>query len=364
MPEHILIYYPHGKRSNVIETLAGEFRARGHRVFLLSQGKEEALHQVLREQGIQTFSPGISGSPSPAFYLKQLLHLVRFCRQHKITAIQSHLQPANIVAVMARFFIKARVVAYRHHLFENNANSRRFDRLINALAPVIVVPSSVILEKMVKEEKVPASKVRLIPYVYDFSKYSSDAGRVAELKRKYPARLLVLLCGRFVPLKRNELAILAVAALVRQQKDVKLLALDAGPELDKCRALAEAKGLRDHVVFAGYTEHPLDYLAACDVLVHPSFTEASNNTVKEASLFSKAVIACEGVGDFSDYIIHGENGYLINREDPLPGLISCLNDLYEGKADPGMGARLKETVFEKFSKSDHTIHNHLILLTR
>lgn len=362
MPENILIYYPPGKRSNMIETVALEFLARGHRIFFLTQAPHDDIHDYLGKQGVSVFShPVAKGN---LFYLKHFLFLISFCRKHKITAIQSHLQPANIIAVFAQFFVSARLVVYRHHHFENNKISRLFDRIINRLAKKIVAPSSLIFDKMVKEEGVSEKKVKLVLHVYDFSKYHVSAERIAGIKKDHPAHLRILLCGRFVPLKRNDLAIKAVAALVKKGLDIVLLALDSGPGLEDCKTLAKELGVEQQVSFIGYTDHAPDYIAGCDVLLHPSFTEVSNNTVKEAALFSKKVIVCEGVGDFSDFIINKVNGYLVKREDPLPGMIEALEEIYWGKGNVNMGEALKKTVQDKFQKSPETIDKHLDLLIR
>ncbi len=364
MPENILIYYPPNKPSNVIETLALEFSAAGHRVSLLTQTEPGPLHASLQERGIEVYHHSVTKSKGLLFYLRHFIFLVRFCRQHRISALQSHLQPANIVAVFAQFFIHAKTVIYRHHLIEPNKMSKFFDKIINRLSNTIVVPSSVIQAKMLKEEGVKESKIRLIPYVYDFSRFKTSTEHVAEIKKDYPAKLRVLLCGRFVPLKRNDIAIRAIAELAKKGKDLILLALDSGPELEACQDLVKQEGIEKHVVFIGYTPRALDYIAACDVLIHPSFTEASNNTVKEAALFSKTVIVCEGVGDFSDFIQHRMNGYLVNRDSPLDGMVEALEEIYDGKTPHDIGARLKETVFQKFEKSPQTIHKHLDLLVK
>lgn len=364
MPENILLYYPSNKPSNVIETLAIEFASAGHQVFLLTQAEAGPLHHTLKEKRVQVFQSSVPKSGSGLYYLRHVIFLIRFCGIHRISALQSHLQQANIIAVLALYFIKAKTVIYRHHLVEDNRTSKLFDRIINRLAKKIVVPSSVIQQKMILEEGVKPAKVHLIPYVYDFSRFEFSPDRVSTIKKSYQAQLLVLLCGRFVPLKRNHLAIEAVGKLVKEGKDVKLLALDSGPVLEDCVALVKKEGLEKHVFFIGYSPYAMDYIAACDVLVHPSFTEASNNTVKEAALFSKTVIVCEGVGDFSDFILHRQNGYLVKRDEPLPGIVEALEEIYDEKSPAGLGDNLKQTVLQKFDKSSGTIYKHLDLLLK
>lgn len=357
------MYYPSNKSSNVLEAIAAGFIERGFDVVLLTQSAEGHLHQRMKVLGVNTFSRVINSSFSLFYYLNHFLFLIKFCRQHQISAIQSHLQQANIIAVFAQFFVKANLVVCRHHLIEANRTSNKLDAIINRLAKVTVVPSKGIEDKLIQHDGLSAKKVKRIPYVYNFDWYEKPSlANVAKIRADYPCKLLLVISGRFVPLKRNQLALEAVEHLVQKKYDVKLLALDEGPGLEDAKRYVQKKGLTEHIIFLGYRQNVLDYMAACDVLIHPSYTEASNNTVKEAALFEKLIIACEGVGDFSEYIIHKKNGYLVNRENPLPDILQHLEYIYAQENRNEMGASLKETVYTRFHQSKEIIHQHLELL--
>ncbi len=359
----VLIYYPSNKSSNTIEVIAAGFIERGFDVVLLTQSAEGPLHQRMKALGVNTYSRVVTSSFSVFYYLKHILFLIKFCKQHKINAIQSHLQQANIMAVFAQFFVKANLVVCRHHLIENNRTSNIFDTIINRLAKVMVVPSKGIEDKLIQQDEISTRKVKRIPYVYNFDWYEKPStANVTKIRADYPCKLLLIMSGRFVPLKRNELVLEAVEYLVQKKYDVKLLALDEGPGLEAAKMYVQTKGLTERVIFLGYRQNVLDYMAACDVLIHPSYTEASNNTVKEAALFEKLIIACEGVGDFSEYIIHKKNGYLVNRENPLPDILHYLEYIYAHENRHEMGASLKETVYTRFHQSKEIIHQHLELL--
>jgi glycosyltransferase involved in cell wall biosynthesis len=360
---NILIYYPSNKSSNVIETIAKGFVDKGHKVFLLTQSPKGDLHNCFEKHGISTESYVLKKTISFVYYLKHVLFLVSFCKKNNITAIQSHLQQANIIAVFAQYFIKSKVVICRHHLIEPSKMSEYFDKIINLFAKVIVVPSEVIRTKMIEEDKVKPSKIKLVPYVYDFTQYPVPLNENIEaIKKLHNCKLLILLCGRFVPLKRNEIVFYALKKLVDEKYDIKLLALDEGPGLDKLKQYVKDNNMESRVDFLGYQKNVMDYIAACDVLVHPSYTEASNNTVKEAGIHSKNVIVCSNVGDFSEYIIHKKNGYLANRENPLEEIIQYLKIIYKDEKRYLIGEELKKTVYEKFHKSEEIIQTHLHLL--
>lgn len=360
---NILIYYPSNKSSNVIETIAKGFVDKGHKVFLLTQNPKGDLHISFEKYGIQSETCVLEKKIAFVYYIKQILCLISFCKKNNITAVQSHLQQANIIAVFAQYFIKSRVVICRHHLIEPNRMSTYFDKVINWLAKVIVVPSEVIKTKLIEEDRVKSSKIKLVPYVYDFTQYPVPSlENIENIRKTHASKLLILLCGRFVPLKRNEIVFYALKKLIEEKYDVKLLALDEGPGLENLKLYVKNNHLGNNVEFLGYRKNVMDYIAACDVLVHPSFTEASNNTVKEAAIYSKNVIVCSNVGDFSEYIIHQKNGYLANRENPLQEIIDYLKIIYNDENRNLIGDALKKTVYEKFHKSEQIIKTHLQLL--
>lgn len=360
---NILIYYPSNKSSNVIETIAKGFVDHGHHVFLLTQSPEGDLHKNMQSFGIKTFSFFPKKNVSLFYYIRHLFFLISFCKRYQIVAVQSHLQQANIIAVFAQYFVKAKFVICRHHLVEPNKMSDKFDEFINQLAKTIVVPSVVIRDKLIKNDRVNESKVKLVPYVYDFNKYPiANPVEVDRIRNQYPCQLLILLCGRFVPLKRNEIAFWALEKLLKENLSVKLLALDEGPELIKVEKYTKEHHLEKDVDFLGYRKNVADYIAACDALIHPSYTEASNNTVKEAALYSKNVIVCKGVGDFSEYIVNEKNGYLADRDQPLEEMVKYLKQIYYNENRSEIGNNLKKTVYDRFHLSPTIIQTHLSLL--
>src|SRR5690606_11812436 len=97
--------------------------------------------------------------------------------------------------------------------------------------------------------------------------------------------------------------------------DVKLLSLGNGPLEDDLKAQVKELRLENNVFFIGFTRDVINYMAAADVVVHTSDSEASNSVIKEAGILEKLIIACADVGDFDDYIENGKNGFLISKEN-------------------------------------------------
>lgn len=107
--------------------------------------------------------------------------------------------------------------------------------------------------------------------------------------------------------------------------------------------------MENHIFLLGNRSNVLDYLSAADLLLHLSETEASNSVVKEAGLAKKPVIVCERVGDFEDYIVHGQNGFLVNKEEPVSAATAIVTNYCALPAElKEIGLNLQHTVLKQF----------------
>lgn len=367
----ILHYYISSKRSVSFETYLIELKKKGHKVVLLTTCEKGDLHFYLEENGITTYSVGIESKLKMVYYWKQFVFLRKFCKVNSIDIVFSHLQQANIIAVFAQYFMATRVIVFRHHFTNPNYDlpskmEKRFDKVINRLAKDIVVASPQVKKFILKSERVKPEKITVIPYIYDFSIYKSpEALQVQSIQNQYPAQLLLLMCSRFVKNKRHSMIIdLMYELIVEQKLDIQLILLDEGPLVEIIREKVNQKGLSQHIHFIGYTNHFVEYMAAVDLLIHPSLSETSSSTVKEMGLLGKAVAVCKNVGDFEDYIIEGENGFLLSDSNTYTDLKELIIHLSQSKNElEKLGNNLKKTVIERFGLESSTMDLYEALLT-
>jgi glycosyltransferase involved in cell wall biosynthesis len=94
----------------------------------------------------------------------------------------------------------------------------------------------------------------------------------------------------------------------------------------------------------------MDYIAASDMLVHPSVSEASNQVVREAGLRGKPCIVCRDVGDFNEYITDRETGFLVSKENPEQEIFSIIKEFYHRKDElSNIGKRHCERIIKLFA---------------
>lgn len=372
--KRILFYYPSNKRSIQIETTFTEIKALGHEIILLTTCKKGLIHKELEQQGIKTFTHTSSSSFSPFYYLNQIVYLIRFCRKHRINLLFSNLQHTNFIAVFAQYLINARVIAFRHHFkfsqgnfgisLKANKTEVLFDKVINRLSKKIVVPSTGVYNGIKEFEKVDVSKVEIIPYHYDFSKYGSpNLTHVSELRAKYQSELLIIMVARLIPFKRHLQMLPTFKKLIEEGLNLKVIILDEGPCKDEIAEYISNHKLEQHIFLIGFTTQFLEYMKASDLLIHPSLTEASNNVVKEIGLMEKAVAVCEGVGDFDDYIVDGKNGYLMTKETPEKDAEEIIRKVYGNKKKlTELGYALHQTILTQFGNNAPIIQQYKTLI--
>jgi glycosyltransferase involved in cell wall biosynthesis len=105
-------------------------------------------------------------------------------------------------------------------------------------------------------------------------------------------------------------------------------------------------------------------MAAADLMIHPSLTEASCNAVKEMALLGKTAVVCAGVGDFNDYVQDGVNGFEMSRPGSAHELAEIIRDVHSSpqRLTP-MGVELREAVLARFGVSDARVGDYLELLS-
>jgi len=121
---------------------------------------------------------------------------------------------------------------------------------------------------------------------------------------------LVLFVGSQYRLKGLEFVIRALA----EMKTNAVLLVVGGDVAGPFRRLAEQLGVRDRVIFAGARNDLPSLYPAADAFVLPTLYETFALVCLEAMASGLPVLACP-VGGIEDYLVDGENGFHIQRDE-------------------------------------------------
>ncbi|MBJ6984077.1 glycosyltransferase [Luteimonas sp. MC1750] len=130
-----------------------------------------------------------------------------------------------------------------------------------------------------------------------------------------PDARLVAYVGRMVEAKGLRELIEAFTALAAADRQVELVLVGHGVMQAELRALAAATGLGERIHFPGGMEPPdvARWLAACNVLALPSWSEGYPNVLVEAIASGRPVVASD-VGGAAE-IVDAGNGLLVPARD-------------------------------------------------
>lgn len=182
---------------------------------------------------------------------------------------------------------------------------------------------------------------------YDLTK--KDAYKV-EVQEMYPVlkdKIVFCSVGRLSRDKGSFELLEAFLQLSKERKDVALLMV--GPEEDVLPThLVRAKE-QETIIFTGNTSEVQKYMAACDVLVHPSYREGFSMVIQEAMAMELAVVTTDIPGP-SEVIEVGKTGILVDARSTLSlldGMKQMIADLDAMKAMGKVGRKRCEELFNR-----------------
>lgn len=180
------------------------------------------------------------------------------------------------------------------------------------------------------------TKIRIIPTGIDLNEFFIMDKQDCRSRLNINSQAkIVMYIGRIEPPKRIEDIILSFQIVHQEFSNTKLIIIGDGVLLPSMKLLTEKLNLQDCVLFTGplkRQELPV-WINSADVTVLYSNNEGSPLSVKESLACGIPVIG-NPVGDISEIIINGINGYLLEKDDNF--LLSSLikKSLYNSTFDP------------------------------
>lgn len=166
---------------------------------------------------------------------------------------------------------------------------------------------------------------------------ASDAapgsGSIAAIRSRHGVPADARLVGavtRFYPSKGMRDLIAALPTILETIPQTYLMLVGQGPEEPKLKELAEALGVRERVIFAGFRKDVVAYYRTFDVSAVPSLEEGFGNVAIEAMATGTPVVA-SNLGGLREIVQNEENGLLVPAQDPGTLARAIIRVLTEGE---------------------------------
>jgi len=162
------------------------------------------------------------------------------------------------------------------------------------------------------------------------------------------------------PEKNHVQLVDAIAWLRARGIPARALIIGDGPMRPAVEARARARGVGNEVLICGFQHDVRPYVAACDVMVLCSLTEAFSLAALEAMALGRPVVHAE-VGGAAEMILPGRNGYLFPAGD-TGALAGKLALLAERAVSRSMGINARNVVLAHFSEKTMVDRYEQVLL--
>ena len=284
---------------------------------------------------------------------------VRAARRHAKLVLAAHPNLAPVVDAMHLAAPRMKSIICTHGIEVAEPLSMLRRRALRK-AGLILAPSHSTAESVATVQKIPAAKIRVLPWALDPQFEALVSAQRAPLPESFPKGRVILTVGRWLANERYkgmDTLITALPRLLTTWSDLQLVLVGEGDDRAWLEELTEKNGIRRHVHFLSnlsYAELASCY-ATCDIFALPSRGEGFGLVYLEAMAFGKPVIA-GAHGGAPEVVTDGVTGYLVQHGDAIQ-LATSLNALL---SDPlqarKMGERGKERVegefrFSVFAKS-------------
>ena len=162
-----------------------------------------------------------------------------------------------------------------------------------------------------------------------------------------PEHEVIATIGRLDPQKGYGCLLRAFRQVVGQREQARLLMIGAGPQGHELRALAEALGVAEKVIFAGERADGPLLAGLARLYVQPSLFEGTPNALMEAMVAGVPSVAT-AVDGVPEIITHGVSGWLVPPNEPAALAEAVLGALRDTQPAKTVGRRGRERMLQHF----------------
>jgi glycosyltransferase involved in cell wall biosynthesis len=183
----------------------------------------------------------------------------------------------------------------------------------------IVTPSDSIKDSLAEYAGL-TDKVTTIPTGIDMEPFQQADGQKIRQKYNWSDEIVLVSIGRLAEEKNVKILLSAVAQVMKENDNVRLLLIGDGPQRSELEKYAEDLGITSQVEFTGripFDEVPA-HVKAADIFCFASITETQGLVTMEAMAAGLPVVAVDATGT-SDAVDNGVEGLLTENDSTALG---------------------------------------------
>jgi glycosyltransferase involved in cell wall biosynthesis len=269
------------------------------------------------------------GRPATA---ARIAAFARWCRRRGVQVVQTCDLYSNVFGLIGAWLagVPVRIGSRRELNPDKRPAQLRLQRLAYRAAHRVVANSPAAAQQLLAE-RVPAGRISMISNGVDAGVFDEGAAARPSAIPAPGAMRRIISVGNLRPEKGHDTLLDAAQRVLASGADVRIQIVGDGPCRSGLEALARERGIAGRVDFLGHREDVPSLLAAADIFVLASRSEAFPNAAVEAMAAGVPVIA-SAVGGLIDLIEPERTGLLVPPGDAA-GLASALEKMLDRPAD-------------------------------
>lgn len=313
---------------------------------VLAAPKGTFLYNEASAKGVKVVDFQCRASFTPTGVVK----LIKIIKREKISILHVHQGKLYWTALLMKMFFKnIKVVLHRRQ----DTRHKWYAAGHYKLADKTLTVSDAVRKGLIKYEKVPENKVKVLYNAFDFDRFLKEVD-ASEVIKKYEleGKVVIGTVAAIVSLegKGQKYLIEAIAALKKEYPNICGLIVGDGVGQPLQEEYAKKLGVDDIVKFTGYTAEVPKYIKAMDIFCLLSCdTEGFGNVNLEAQSLKVPVITTS-VGGNPETIIDGKTGILIeprNTEQLISAIKRFFSDKEFAKKSAEAGYEFVKNTFSK-----------------
>lgn len=277
-----------------------------------------------------------------------IICLIKYLLKNDTDCYHFFLPKSYLIAGFLTFFSVKKKVMSRRSL--NYYHKKYFyislflEKYLHRKMDVLLTNSNQVREQLIKKEKVPENKVRLIKNLYIEKKKQKIRAKYKFDKKK----IVFAIVANLIPYKGHRDLIKACNDILR--KDWRLLIIGEDRKNYKRTLEKDVKkfDLQNNIIFTGFLENAESYLNDLDFVVNVSEEEGSSNAILQ-SLANGLPILAYDIDSNKELVRHNKNGFLVKKGD-ISELAFFLEKILKSKKNRiKMGKYSKEIFKSEFN---------------
>ncbi|MBK9748289.1 MAG: glycosyltransferase [Chloroflexi bacterium] len=305
--------------------------------------------------------------------LTRVLKLAELFRRERYDIVQSHLFDSMVLSRLAAWLadvpIRLAMIAGPYHL---EAHTPQWIDVSTWWMQTALLPSCQYTQTLYEQAGVPTSRLHLVYYGPDESKFDSASVTPSLIRQEYgwsdDTPLVgmvayfypVLFASRWTPPKlhnrankRQEDLVAAAPRILEAFPDARFVLVGSGwgepgqQQIERVRQQIRDLGLEEQIKLTGFRTDVNNILKTLDVSVQASLSENLGGTIE--SLLMESPTVATRTGGMVDAVVDGKTGVLVEPADPdslADGIITLLADRAQARA---YGVAGRQWMLEKFT---------------